>query len=97
MVVKRGGARCTCGRRGCMEAYAGRAAMEIQARQRVKTGAKTDLFKIMEKRGRDRLSSGVWERALEHGDELATADRPRPRRRSAPASPRPSTCSTPRP
>ena len=24
MVIKRGGARCTCGRRGCMEAYAGR-------------------------------------------------------------------------
>ena len=24
VVVKRDGARCTCGRRGCMEAYAGR-------------------------------------------------------------------------
>ena len=23
MVVKQNGARCTCGRRGCMEAYAG--------------------------------------------------------------------------
>ena len=72
MVVKRGGARCTCGRRGCMEAYAGRAAMEIKARKEVKKGAKTDLFKIMEERGRDRLTSGVWERALEHGDDLAT-------------------------
>jgi glucokinase len=72
MVVKRGGARCTCGRRGCMEAYAGRLAMEIKARQEVKKGAKTDLFKIMEERGRDRLTSGVWERALKHGDDLAT-------------------------
>jgi glucokinase len=72
MVVKRGGARCTCGRRGCMEAYAGRLAMELKARREVERGAKTDLFRIMEERGRDRLTSGVWERALEHGDHLAT-------------------------
>jgi glucokinase len=72
VVVKRGGARCTCGRRGCMEAYAGRMAMEIKARKEVKCGAKTDLFRIMEERGRDRLTSGVWERALKHGDDLAT-------------------------
>jgi glucokinase len=72
MVVKRGGARCTCGRRGCMEAYAGRLAMELKARREVKRGAKTDLFRIMEEQGRDRLTSGVWERALKHGDHLAT-------------------------
>jgi glucokinase len=72
VVVKRGGARCTCGRRGCMEAYAGRLAMEIKARKEVKKGAKTDLFKIMEEHGRDRLTSGVWQRALNHGDDLAT-------------------------
>lgn len=72
VVVKRGGARCTCGRRGCMEAYSGRLAMEIKARKEVKNGAKTKLFEIMEERGRDRLTSGVWERALKHGDDLAT-------------------------
>ena len=72
VVVKRGGARCTCGRKGCMEAYAGRLAMEIEARKKVKQGAKTDLFKIMEERGRDRLTSGVWARALKQGDDLAT-------------------------
>jgi glucokinase len=72
LVVKRGGARCTCGRRGCMEAYAGRLAMELKARKEVERGAKTDLFRIMEERGRDRLTSGVWERALKHGDHLAT-------------------------
>ena len=32
MVVKLGGARCPCGRRGCVEAYAGRKAMELRAR-----------------------------------------------------------------
>jgi glucokinase len=72
VVVKIGGAHCTCGRRGCLEAYAGRGSMEIRARHLHKEGHKTDLFKIMEKRGRDRLASGVWERALEHGDPLAT-------------------------
>jgi glucokinase len=72
VVVKRGGARCTCGRKGCMEAYAGRLAMEIKARKEVEAGAKTDLFKIMEEHGRDRLTSGIWERALQHGDDLAT-------------------------
>ena len=72
MVVRRGGARCTCGRRGCMEAYAGRAAMEIKARAEHAKGRKTDLFKIMEKRGRDRLTSGIWARALRKYDKLAT-------------------------
>ena len=54
-----------------MEAYAGRMAMELKAREMVKDGAKTKLFKIMEERGRDWLSSGVWDRALKHGDDLA--------------------------
>jgi glucokinase len=72
MVVKEGGARCTCGRRGCMEAYAGRAAMEAKARHEHKRGRKTELFKIMRKHDRDRLTSGIWERALKAEDELAT-------------------------
>jgi glucokinase len=72
VVVKMGGARCTCGRKGCMEAYAGRKAMEIKARKEVTKGAKTDLFKIMEEHSRDRLTSGIWERALKQGDDLAT-------------------------
>ncbi|MBA3264321.1 MAG: ROK family protein [Thermoleophilaceae bacterium] len=71
VVVKVDGAHCTCGRRGCMEAYAGRGAMEIRARRLHERGHKTDLFKIMEKRGRTRLTSGVWARALEAEDELA--------------------------
>ncbi|HEY5190075.1 MAG TPA: ROK family protein, partial [Solirubrobacteraceae bacterium] len=72
MVVRRGGAHCPCGRRGCMEAYAGRAAMEIRARSEVDKGAKTDLFKLMKERGRTRLTSAVWAQALGHEDILAT-------------------------
>ena len=71
MVVKLGGARCSCGRRGCMEAYAGRLAMEGHVHKLVEKGKKTDLFKIMEDRDRTRLTSGVWAHALEHGDKLA--------------------------
>jgi glucokinase len=71
VVVKEGGAHCPCGRRGCLEAYAGRVAMETRARHEHKEGKKTDLFKIMKDRGRDRLTSGLWERALDKGDSLA--------------------------
>jgi glucokinase len=71
MVVKIEGARCTCGRDGCMEAYAGRAAMEEQARKLHEKGRHTDLFKLMKERERTRLTSGIWARALEHEDELA--------------------------
>jgi glucokinase len=71
MVVRRNGARCTCGRIGCMEAYAGRRAMELEARSRMEKGHKTSLFKIMEHKKRPALTSGVWAHALEHGDQLA--------------------------
>jgi glucokinase len=73
IVVKMGGRRCPCGRIGCMEAYAGRAAMEARARKLHEAeGRKTDLFKLMEKHGRTRLTSGIWSRAIEAGDKLAT-------------------------
>src|SRR3984893_18858092 len=73
IVVEVDGARCTCGRRGCMEAYAGRAAMEEHARKlHDHKGRKTALLKLMEEHGRPRLTSGVWARALDHGDKLAT-------------------------
>jgi glucokinase len=71
MVVEINGARCTCGRRGCMEAYAGRAAMEEHATRLVEKGRKTELFKLMKERQRTRVTSGVWARALDHGDKLA--------------------------
>ncbi len=72
IVVKRDGARCPCGRRGCMEAYAGRAAMEAEARHRHEEGHKTALFELMRKHGKPRLTSGIWERAVDNGDHLAT-------------------------
>jgi glucokinase len=72
VVVKIDGAQCPCGRRGCMEAYAGRSAMERRARELHAKGEPTDLFKIASKRGRERLTSGIWAAALERKDPLAT-------------------------
>ena len=44
--------------------------MERRARARVQKGEHTELFKIMEKQGRDHVTSGVIARALDHGDAL---------------------------
>jgi glucokinase len=71
MVVKLNGRVCPCGRRGCAEAYAGRAAMEDRARRLYARGQKTKLFELMEKANRDRLSSSIWEKALAANDPLA--------------------------
>jgi glucokinase len=73
MVVRIGGERCGCGRKGCVEAYAGRGSMERRARRRVKDGERTELFKIMKERQRTRLASGVWARALKREDGMAVA------------------------
>ena len=70
--VKVDGALCPCGRRGCMEAYAGRNALERHARDLHDEGEPTELFKIARKRGRERLTSGIWAAALERRDPLAT-------------------------
>ena len=70
MCSKPGGRRCNCGLEGCVEAYAGRGALEERARELAKERP-TVLFELMEKRGRDRLTSGVWLRALQAGDEVA--------------------------
>jgi glucokinase len=66
------GRQCPCGRHGCMEAYAGRGSMEVRARKlHFERDEKTDLFKIMEDRGRTRLTSGIWARALDADDKMA--------------------------
>jgi glucokinase len=71
MVVKRDGRRCPCGNRGCVEAYAGRLAMESRARKAIEEGTSSKLLRIMEAKGRQRFTSSVWSEALEQRDELA--------------------------
>jgi glucokinase len=70
--VKDGGRMCSDGRRGHLEAYAGRGRIEAEARRRVDEGSETILFTLMERKGRTRLTSGVIARALEREDALAT-------------------------
>lgn len=71
VIVKPGGRICSDGRRGHLEAYAGRGRMEARAQRLVKEGRKTILFELMERRGRPRLTSGVIAAALEREDKLA--------------------------
>jgi glucokinase len=68
--VRPGGRECGCGRFGCLEAYAGRVSIERRARQHVAKGRKTKLFEIMERKGRDRVTSSVIAEALEQKDAL---------------------------
>ena len=71
MVVVRDGELCPCGRRGCVEAYAGRVAMERVARAAAAAGRPTELLAIQQRAGRLRITSGVFATALEAGDPLA--------------------------
>jgi glucokinase len=71
VVVVDGGELCPCGRRGCMEAYAGRVALERAARAAAASGRPTELLAIQDRMRRPRMSSGVWKAALEAGDPLA--------------------------
>ena len=72
VIVMAGGALCTCGRRGCAEAYAGRRSMRGVATSMVDAGWKTSLFDIRDEEDKPTLTSKVWEKALEEEDELAT-------------------------
>jgi glucokinase len=70
LVVQRGGAVCPCGRRGCVEAYAGRRAMALAAERAMAAGRSTILFEVMREKGKSRPTSGVFKEAYERGDEL---------------------------
>jgi glucokinase len=70
-VVVMGGELCPCGRRGCAEAYAGRAPMERAVRAAVEAGRPTTLPAIQERLGRARLTAEVLAEGLALGDQLA--------------------------
>ena len=71
VIVRAGGALCSCGRRGCVEAYAGRRSMAAIATAMVDAGRRTSLFDIRDEEGKKYLTSKVWARALEESDALA--------------------------
>lgn len=71
VVVRPGGALCSCGRRGCVEAYAGRRSMAATAAAMVESGRQTSLFAIRDQEGKEHLTSKVWAHALQESDPLA--------------------------
>ena len=54
VVVRPGGALCSCGRRGCVEAYAGRRSMAAIAAAMVDAGRETSLFSIQKDEGKSK-------------------------------------------
>ena len=68
VTVRPGGARCGCGGRGHLEAYAGRAGIERRARKLAADGRRTALVDLA---GRGTVKSRHLARALEEGDEVA--------------------------
>lgn len=71
MIIRQGGALCTCGRRGCTEAYAGRRSMRGIVTAMIDAGRTTSLLDIRDDEDKKKLTSKVWARALDEGDELA--------------------------
>lgn len=70
MVVRAGGRRCGCGLAGHLEAYAGRAAMEREARRRHDAGEHTALVELA---GDSRMKSNTFQKALARSDAVAVA------------------------
>lgn len=71
IVVVDGGDPCPCGRRGCTEAYAGRAPMEWAVEAAVAAGRSTALLEIQRRLGRSRLTTEVLAEGIAGGDPLA--------------------------
>lgn len=72
VVVRADGALCGCGRRGCVEAYAGRERMSETVRSLKEAGRHTSLFEIEDEENKRRPTSKVWAKALDDGDDVVT-------------------------
>ena len=69
MVVKRGGARAPAGAAAAWRPMRGAPRWRPKPAASTRRESKTELFKIMKKHDRDRLTSGIWEHALEAKDD----------------------------
>ncbi|MBW8825128.1 MAG: ROK family protein [Acidobacteria bacterium] len=68
VAIRDGGRACGCGGVGHLEAYAGRASLEREARRRHADGEPTLLVELA---GDGRMKSSVWRKAVEAGDTMA--------------------------
>ena len=62
-IILADGPRCGCGRHGCAESVASRTAIEREIRAGIAAGRKSVIPKIMEKMGRETMSSSVLDAA----------------------------------
>lgn len=69
MVLEVNGPKCTCGNRGCWEAFASRSALFRQVQDAVKDGQKTILTEMLGNDLKD-LRSGDLRKAVKQGDKL---------------------------
>lgn len=69
MIIKNDGPRCSCGNIGCLEALAGRWAIERNIRTAIKDGKKTIITKLLDK-NTNTIKSKILKKALNYQDEL---------------------------
>jgi len=67
-IVHPGGRMCGCGQLGHLEAYAGRASMEREARERAALGGPSQLVDLAKD---GRMTSSIWQTALNARDTVA--------------------------
>jgi glucokinase len=70
MIIQAEGPQCNCGNRGCLEALASRTAMERDVRAAIRAGQKSCVLKLMEERGKERMTSSIIQRALRKNDPV---------------------------
>ena len=70
MIVQADGPLCGCGNHGCIESLASRTSMERDVRAAIRAGEKSCVLKLMEERGKDRMTSSIIQRALKKNDPL---------------------------
>ena len=70
VVIDIGGPPCTCGKKGCLMAYASGVGISRMAYEKIEAGAKTLLREMMPSDGR-RISGQLVVRAAKQGDDVA--------------------------
>ncbi len=72
-VVDPGGPVCSCGRRGHVEAFASRTAIERAVWEAIKAGKKSLIPEILKERQKDRITSSIIQTALSRNDPVMRA------------------------
>lgn len=70
MVIKKDGKQCTCGRKGCLEAYASATALMDSARAELKRNPESEMYELCQK-DVSRLDGSIIFQAEKAGDETA--------------------------